>query len=136
MPYNSSQTFYALEVTLIFILLVYACHQYSKGKCFNLYFFPSWIFDIRCRKGSAEILVNFDDLYPPEIMSDNKEKGISENATNILGSFQICGKHVPRGYWVGNFYLQFPTVLYLKYCYLMLFQGDKGRHFFSNDLLV
>ncbi|XP_021857362.1 sulfhydryl oxidase 2 isoform X2 [Spinacia oleracea] len=54
----------------------------------------------RCRKGSAEILVNFDDLYPPEIMSDNKEKGISENATNILGSFQICGKHVPRGYWM------------------------------------
>ncbi|XP_021727126.1 sulfhydryl oxidase 2-like isoform X1 [Chenopodium quinoa] len=54
----------------------------------------------RCRKGSAEILVNFDDLYPPEIMADNKENGISENATKILGSFQICGKDVPRGYWM------------------------------------
>lgn len=54
----------------------------------------------RCRKGSAEILVNFDDLYPPEIGAANKENGISENATNILGSFKICGKDVPRGYWM------------------------------------
>ncbi|KMT08151.1 hypothetical protein BVRB_6g142740 isoform B [Beta vulgaris subsp. vulgaris] len=54
----------------------------------------------RCRKGSAEILVNLDDLYPPVIGTNNKESGITENATTTLGSFQICGKDVPRGYWM------------------------------------
>ncbi|KAL2938381.1 Sulfhydryl oxidase 2 [Bienertia sinuspersici] len=56
----------------------------------------------RCRKGSAEILVNFDELYPSEIGAENKENSLSENATTILESFNICGKDVPRGYWVEN----------------------------------
>ncbi|XP_057542776.1 sulfhydryl oxidase 2 isoform X2 [Amaranthus tricolor] len=54
----------------------------------------------RCRKGSAQILVNFDDLYLPRTLADNKEKSLSDNATDILRSFQICGKDVPRGYWM------------------------------------
>ncbi|XP_074309411.1 sulfhydryl oxidase 2-like isoform X1 [Silene latifolia] len=54
----------------------------------------------RCRKGSAEILVNFDDLYPLEFESEIQERGLSENATSILGTIQICGKDVPRGYWM------------------------------------
>ncbi|WCJ33234.1 Sulfhydryl oxidase 1 [Euphorbia peplus] len=49
----------------------------------------------RCRKGTAEVLVNFDDFYPP----DGKEEAIS-NGKSELGNFQICGKEVPRGYWM------------------------------------
>ncbi|XP_065881943.1 sulfhydryl oxidase 2 isoform X1 [Euphorbia lathyris] len=49
----------------------------------------------RCRKGTAEVLVNFDDLYPP----DGKQEVVS-NGKSALGNFQICGKEVPRGYWL------------------------------------
>ncbi|KAI3825085.1 hypothetical protein L1987_06561 [Smallanthus sonchifolius] len=54
----------------------------------------------RCRRGSADILVNFNDLYP-----SNKwltEKHESENSTQHgpLAKFDICGKEVPRGYWM------------------------------------
>ncbi|KAM7484621.1 hypothetical protein LguiA_000630 [Lonicera macranthoides] len=46
----------------------------------------------RCRKGSADILVNFDDLHPSDLSS--------ANGNGSLGNFQICGKGVPRGYWM------------------------------------
>eukprot|EP00257_Ricinus_communis_P023902 XP_015584017.1 sulfhydryl oxidase 2 isoform X1 [Ricinus communis] len=49
----------------------------------------------RCRKGSAEMLVNFDDVCPP----GGKEEVVS-NGKGVLSSFQICGKEVPRGYWM------------------------------------
>ncbi|KAJ9163278.1 hypothetical protein P3X46_022962 [Hevea brasiliensis] len=49
----------------------------------------------RCRKGSAEVLVNFDDLCP----LDEKQEIVS-NGKSVLGNFQICGKEVPRGYWM------------------------------------
>ncbi|XP_022150611.1 sulfhydryl oxidase 2 isoform X2 [Momordica charantia] len=49
---------------------------------------------VRCRKGSAEILVNFDDLSP----SDMKQEVASEKGA--VKNFQICGKDVPRGYWI------------------------------------
>lgn len=49
----------------------------------------------RCRKGSASILVNFDDLYPSNISSINNDE-----PTNAPSAFQICGKEVPRGYWI------------------------------------
>ncbi|GAV75700.1 Thioredoxin domain-containing protein/Evr1_Alr domain-containing protein [Cephalotus follicularis] len=56
----------------------------------------------RCRKGSAEVLVNFDDLYPSNMWSSNTNR--QEVATGdgkvALGNFQICGKEVPRGYWM------------------------------------
>ncbi|XP_021615766.1 sulfhydryl oxidase 2 isoform X2 [Manihot esculenta] len=49
----------------------------------------------RCRKGSAEVLVNFDELCPPD-----KNQEIVGNGKSVLGNFQICGKEVPRGYWM------------------------------------
>ncbi|GAB2296983.1 Sulfhydryl oxidase 1 [Dionaea muscipula] len=52
-----------------------------------------------CRDGSAEILVNFDDLFPSDMWIDKKEKTFA-NGMSALGSFHICGKGVPRSYWV------------------------------------
>ncbi|KDP34979.1 hypothetical protein JCGZ_09267 [Jatropha curcas] len=49
----------------------------------------------RCRKGSAEVLVSFDDLCPP-----NEKLEALSNGKDMLGNFQICGKDVPRGYWM------------------------------------
>ncbi|KAJ8447647.1 hypothetical protein Cgig2_031701 [Carnegiea gigantea] len=54
----------------------------------------------RCRKGGSEILVDFDDLYPSNIVTANQEKGLSEKAKSVLQSIQICGQEVPRGYWM------------------------------------
>ncbi|XP_057961429.1 sulfhydryl oxidase 2 isoform X2 [Malania oleifera] len=54
----------------------------------------------RCRKGSAEILVNFDDLCPSDVLSANKQQSIIANGKGALGNFQICGKELPRGYWM------------------------------------
>ncbi|KAJ0037272.1 hypothetical protein Pint_22209 [Pistacia integerrima] len=53
----------------------------------------------RCRKGSAEVLVNFDDLSPLYVQSDRQEVVIGDGKS-ALGNFQICGKEVPRGYWM------------------------------------
>ncbi|XP_044491907.1 sulfhydryl oxidase 2-like isoform X2 [Mangifera indica] len=52
----------------------------------------------RCRKGSAEILVNFDEFSPLHMQSDRQEVVINDGK-GALGNFQICGK-VPRGYWM------------------------------------
>ncbi|XP_024021588.1 sulfhydryl oxidase 2 isoform X1 [Morus notabilis] len=52
----------------------------------------------RCRKGSAEILVNFDDLFPSDLLLANKQE--ENDGHGPLGTFQICGKNVPRGYWM------------------------------------
>ncbi|GFQ06891.1 sulfhydryl oxidase 1 [Phtheirospermum japonicum] len=47
----------------------------------------------RCRKGTAEILVDFDDVYAKnKAIASGGEKG-------ALSNYQICGKDVPRGYW-------------------------------------
>ncbi|XP_031285258.1 sulfhydryl oxidase 2 isoform X1 [Pistacia vera] len=53
----------------------------------------------RCRKGSAEVLVNFDDLSSLYVQSDRQEVVIGDGKS-ALGNFQICGKEVPRGYWM------------------------------------
>ncbi|KAL1203581.1 Sulfhydryl oxidase 1 [Cardamine amara subsp. amara] len=50
----------------------------------------------RCRKGSAEILMNFDDLCPSGECSYNQEPG----ANDTLRNYHICGKDVPRGYYM------------------------------------
>jgi hypothetical protein len=50
----------------------------------------------RCRTGSAEILVNFDDICPSGECSYDQESG----AKDSLRNFHICGKDVPRGYYV------------------------------------
>lgn len=70
------------------------------------YTFPSILFHcftldtcIRCRKGSAEVLVNFDDLYPLDILAADRQG--DQDVQAALQKFQICGKDVPRGYWVG-----------------------------------
>ncbi|KAL3654461.1 Sulfhydryl oxidase 1 [Castilleja foliolosa] len=47
----------------------------------------------RCRKGTAEILVDFDDVYADKAIASGGEKG-------TLSNYQICGKGVPRGYWL------------------------------------
>lgn len=52
----------------------------------------------RCRKGSAEVLVRFDDVYPLDAWSANGHEG--QDGKGALGNIQICGKDVPRGYWV------------------------------------
>ncbi|KAK8677182.1 hypothetical protein V6N13_142736 [Hibiscus sabdariffa] len=54
----------------------------------------------RCRKGSAEVLVNFDELYPLDMWSSDKDAAATDNLKEVLHDFQICGKEVPRGYWM------------------------------------
>ncbi|KAH0869413.1 hypothetical protein HID58_076435 [Brassica napus] len=49
----------------------------------------------RCRKGAAEILVNYDDLCPSGKCSYEASGG-----KDTLGNFPICGKDVPRGYYM------------------------------------
>ncbi|KHN06736.1 Sulfhydryl oxidase 1 [Glycine soja] len=50
----------------------------------------------RCRKGTAEFLVSFDDLYPTDFGSTNKQEDDKSSVRNL----KICGKDVPRGYWM------------------------------------
>ncbi|XP_011621144.1 sulfhydryl oxidase 2 isoform X1 [Amborella trichopoda] len=54
----------------------------------------------RCRRGSADILVHFDDLWPLELLSISAKENASPHERDALKSFQICGKDVPRGYWI------------------------------------
>ncbi|KAK1298919.1 Sulfhydryl oxidase 1 [Acorus calamus] len=54
----------------------------------------------RCRQGTAEILVNFDELWPSGVLSNNSEFTIISQDKDPRKSFQICGKEVPRGYWI------------------------------------
>ncbi|GMJ13307.1 quiescin-sulfhydryl oxidase 2 [Hibiscus trionum] len=54
----------------------------------------------RCRKGSAEVLVNFDDLCPLDIWSSDRHDVDTSNMIGVLRNFHICGKDVPRGYWM------------------------------------
>ncbi|KAK4400012.1 Sulfhydryl oxidase 2 [Sesamum angolense] len=58
----------------------------------------------RCRKGTAKILVDFDDV------SANKESPIVGEKV-ALRNYKICGKDVPRGYWEVDIQLN-------KWCYL------------------
>ncbi|KAL8157531.1 sulfhydryl oxidase 2-like [Apium graveolens] len=54
----------------------------------------------RCRKGSADILVNFDDVCPSDILSGKKQECMTTNGTSTLSNFHICGNEVPRGYYM------------------------------------
>ncbi|XP_076920846.1 sulfhydryl oxidase 2-like [Bidens hawaiensis] len=54
----------------------------------------------RCRRGSADILVNFDDLYPSTMRPANKHKSANSTGQGLFGKFDICGKEVPRGNWM------------------------------------
>lgn len=50
---------------------------------------------VRCRKGTAEILVDFDNI------SVDKKETESIFGVGEPRHYDICGKGVPRGYWVG-----------------------------------
>ncbi|KAF5206525.1 Sulfhydryl oxidase [Thalictrum thalictroides] len=54
----------------------------------------------RCRKGTADILVNFDDLWPSNIWHSNVQEAVVSQGNIALKDFRICGKEVPRGYWI------------------------------------
>ncbi|KAF6172336.1 hypothetical protein GIB67_024958 [Kingdonia uniflora] len=62
----------------------------------------------RCRKGSADILTNFDDLWPSDLLLVDTDDAVKTHGKIMLKSFRICGKEVPRGYW-------YCTVLCLSY---------------------
>jgi len=51
----------------------------------------------RCRRGSADLLINFDDHWHTNISLNSQES--STLLTSVAGD-NICGKGVPRGYWV------------------------------------
>lgn len=54
----------------------------------------------RCRRGTADILVNFDDLWPLDLLSINSQEASEFHEKDALKSVPICGKEVPRGYWI------------------------------------
>ncbi|KAG9151400.1 hypothetical protein Leryth_025498 [Lithospermum erythrorhizon] len=53
----------------------------------------------RCRKGSAEILVNFDTLNPSKVWSRGTLQLFRDKKV-AMSDHQICGKDIPRGYWM------------------------------------
>lgn len=61
------------------------------------FFVSNMIFNIlvRCRKGTAEILVDFDKI---SVNKKETENGVEKGEPV---HYDICGKDVPRGYWVG-----------------------------------
>ncbi|RWV80945.1 hypothetical protein GW17_00057698 [Ensete ventricosum] len=56
---------------------------------------------IRCRRGSAEMLVNFDDLWPSDPISLSSQETTILQQVDASKYYHICGKEVPHGYWVG-----------------------------------
>ncbi|KAJ9548959.1 hypothetical protein OSB04_021502 [Centaurea solstitialis] len=54
----------------------------------------------RCRIGSADILVSFDDLYPSNMWPASKQEYENDTRHGLQGKFDICGKDIPRGYWM------------------------------------
>lgn len=54
----------------------------------------------RCRQGSAEVLVNFDHFYPLDMLMLDRQEVSSGGDKTAIHNIQICGKEVPRGYWM------------------------------------
>ncbi|WVY95640.1 hypothetical protein V8G54_027791 [Vigna mungo] len=81
------------RASLIKFLQLLAAHHPSRrqDKAFTDMRDP---FFAQCRKGTAEFLVSFDDLYPTDFWSTKQE---DDNSS--IRNFKICGKDVPRGYW-------------------------------------
>ncbi|KAF8399038.1 hypothetical protein HHK36_014904 [Tetracentron sinense] len=48
----------------------------------------------RCRKGTAEILVDFDDSWPSAMWSANTQEAVISHGNGALRNFQICGKEI------------------------------------------
>jgi hypothetical protein len=50
----------------------------------------------RCRRGSAELLIDFDDHW-----HTNLSLSLEDSTTLLKGAGEkVCGNGVPRGYWV------------------------------------
>ncbi|CAA6671400.1 unnamed protein product [Spirodela intermedia] len=49
---------------------------------------------------SAEVLVNFDDLWSLNSSSASSKDIDIPNENSAITNFHICGKEVPRGYWI------------------------------------
>jgi hypothetical protein len=54
----------------------------------------------RCRSGSGEIIVNFDELWPSYPWSADTKQAGKLPGKDAFQNLHICGKEVPRGYWV------------------------------------
>ncbi|KAJ1688433.1 hypothetical protein LUZ63_019823 [Rhynchospora breviuscula] len=53
----------------------------------------------KCRRGSAELLVNFDEMWPSSHLSLNS--GMTQmHRSGASDSIAVCGKEAPRGYWI------------------------------------
>ncbi|KAM7275279.1 hypothetical protein ACFE04_017145 [Oxalis oulophora] len=50
----------------------------------------------RCRKGSANLLVDLGDFFP----LDKREVIVDNGKIAALGNFHICGEDIPRGHWM------------------------------------
>lgn len=44
--------------------------------------------------------MNFHDLWPSNLLSVTKQEDAISQGKDAPKSFRICGKEVPRGYWV------------------------------------
>lgn len=60
-----------------------------------------------CRKGSADLLMNLEDLWPSlslqgdEKSQDTESEGVIQQPDfKAFEDIHICGNHVPRGYWM------------------------------------
>ncbi|XP_057835846.2 sulfhydryl oxidase 1 isoform X1 [Cryptomeria japonica] len=54
----------------------------------------------RCRRGSMEILVNFDELWPSHPWSSDSKQGVQLREKDAFRNLHVCGKEIPRGYWI------------------------------------
>jgi len=54
----------------------------------------------RCRSGSGEIIVNFDELWPSYPWSADTKQAGKLPGKDAFQNLHICGKEVPRGYWI------------------------------------
>lgn len=45
--------------------------------------------------------MNFDDLCPSDILSGTEQECMTTSGKSTMRKFQICGREVPRGNWVG-----------------------------------
>lgn len=55
----------------------------------------------RCRRGSAKLLMNFNELWPPAFFSANSLEASAVHGSDALKSVDICGKKFHHENWVG-----------------------------------
>ena len=71
--------------------------DYTSAICIAILYYAFFAWLLRCRRGSADLLINFDDHWHTNISLNSQES--STLLTSVAGD-NICGKGVPRGYWV------------------------------------